>query len=346
MKKLTLLKSMLLLCALVAGSGSVWAADVTVAHGAFAKTSVEAGWTSTGTGTNTTGCIIVGKDEAITSPVLNLTLYSKITITIKARRYGTLSGSKAVIQAFITESVKGTTEATSTSVANRDVIELTPTDEMTAVQIVFTCTNATKAGGASGGNGAGIGEITIKGTPKTSGTIKPGANYSTLTSAVGLDFTDLDLKAYIATEVAAGSVNMTQVNKVPAGTGLVLVGTAGTSYNVPIITSGFDSTTGNQMAGSASEATAVAEDAGYILKSGIFQPATEGNLPPGKAYLAIAVSAHVLNLDFGNGETTSIEHLDATTPQADGQYYNLAGQRVAQPTKGLYIVNGKKVVIK
>ena len=32
--------------------------------------------------------------------------------------------------------------------------------------------------------------------------------------------------------------------------------------------------------------------------------------------------------------------------QTDGEFYNLAGQRVAQPTKGLYIVNGKKVVIK
>ena len=29
-----------------------------------------------------------------------------------------------------------------------------------------------------------------------------------------------------------------------------------------------------------------------------------------------------------------------------GEYYNLAGQRVAQPTKGLYIINGRKVVIK
>ena len=30
----------------------------------------------------------------------------------------------------------------------------------------------------------------------------------------------------------------------------------------------------------------------------------------------------------------------------DNSYYNLAGQRVAQPTKGLYIINGRKVVIK
>lgn len=30
----------------------------------------------------------------------------------------------------------------------------------------------------------------------------------------------------------------------------------------------------------------------------------------------------------------------------EGGGYNLAGQRVAQPTKGLYIVNGRKVVMK
>ena len=31
---------------------------------------------------------------------------------------------------------------------------------------------------------------------------------------------------------------------------------------------------------------------------------------------------------------------------ANSQYFNLAGQRVAQPTQGLYIVNGKKVIVK
>ena len=30
----------------------------------------------------------------------------------------------------------------------------------------------------------------------------------------------------------------------------------------------------------------------------------------------------------------------------NGTYYNLAGQRVNNPTKGLYIVNGKKVIVK
>ena len=30
--------------------------------------------------------------------------------------------------------------------------------------------------------------------------------------------------------------------------------------------------------------------------------------------------------------------------QADNKFYNVAGQRVAQPAKGLYIVNGRKVL--
>ena len=44
------------------------------------------------------------------------------------------------------------------------------------------------------------------------------------------------------------------------------------------------------------------------------------------------------------GETTGINEVKATKV-AEG-FFNLAGQRVAQPTKGLYIVNGKKVIMK
>ena len=50
---------------------------------------------------------------------------------------------------------------------------------------------------------------------------------------------------------------------------------------------------------------------------------------------------------FFDGETTDIESIaNSQEPMANSQYYNLAGQCVAQPTKGLYIVNGRKVAIK
>ena len=45
------------------------------------------------------------------------------------------------------------------------------------------------------------------------------------------------------------------------------------------------------------------------------------------------------------GGTTGIQNVNRETI-TNNRYYNLAGQRVAQPTKGMYIVNGKKVIIK
>jgi hypothetical protein len=48
------------------------------------------------------------------------------------------------------------------------------------------------------------------------------------------------------------------------------------------------------------------------------------------------------------GETTGISEVRDSGFKVQGSevFYNLAGQRVSQPTKGLYIVNGRKVVIK
>ena len=176
--------------------------------------------------------------------------------------------------------------------------------------------------------------------------ITPAKTYTTLTSAYSLNFTDVSgLKAYIATEVSEGNVQMTQVNKVPAGTGLVLKAmTPGDPVSVPVFDgAGADDVSLNKMQGSAIETTVVAENGGYILKDGVFQPATDGSLPVGKAYLNIAVSAPVLMLNFG--DVTGINEVQGSGFKANG-YYDLQGRKVAQPSKGLYIVNGKKVVIK
>ena len=61
---------------------------------------------------------------------------------------------------------------------------------------------------------------------------------------------------------------------------------------------------------------------------------------------AATPTARSLSFDIDEeGGTTSINTVQGSGVMVNG-YYNLAGQRVAQPTKGLYIVNGKKVVIK
>ena len=63
-----------------------------------------------------------------------------------------------------------------------------------------------------------------------------------------------------------------------------------------------------------------------------------------RAYLNVpAEGAPFFGLNFDD-ETTGIRNIERTIN--DNQYYTLDGRRVAEPTKGLYIVNGKKVVIK
>jgi hypothetical protein len=46
------------------------------------------------------------------------------------------------------------------------------------------------------------------------------------------------------------------------------------------------------------------------------------------------------------GETTGIKSLTPVLSEGEGAVYDLQGRKVAQPTKGLYIVNGRKVVVK
>ena len=58
----------------------------------------------------------------------------------------------------------------------------------------------------------------------------------------------------------------------------------------------------------------------------------------------VTTSARELGIGFGD-DVTAINKVEAKKVE-NRVFFNLAGQQVAQPTKGLYIVNGRKVVIK
>ena len=64
-----------------------------------------------------------------------------------------------------------------------------------------------------------------------------------------------------------------------------------------------------------------------------------------RAYLTTVSGAGAREITFEN-ETTGLTDVSSKTSDGRGECFNLAGQRVALPTKGLYIVNGRKVVIK
>jgi hypothetical protein len=183
------------------------------------------------------------------------------------------------------------------------------------------------------------GDATVTATIPTSG-------YGTIASAYALDCANLPagLKAYKVTGLTAETVTLEEVNvAVAANTGLILNGTAG-AYNIPVAATGTDISTTNKLK-AAVTATAIDANKAYILQGGLFHLVTAAStIPAGKAYLLasdITGGARSLNFTF---DATAIKAVEGEAQ--NGEFYNVAGQRVAQPTKGLYIVNGKKVVVK
>ena len=128
------------------------------------------------------------------------------------------------------------------------------------------------------------------------------------------------------------------------------------TYSIPVITS--SDTPQGDLTGSATEATPHDAYSGYTLYiltkdngKAQFNPCTSGDIGAGKAFLKVDTSttgtseAKALNVVI-NDESTGIQTVQDTELKVSGEYYNLNGQRVSNPTKGLYIVNGKKVLVK
>lgn len=90
----------------------------------------------------------------------------------------------------------------------------------------------------------------------------------------------------------------------------------------------------------------------YVLSSNKLYKVDVANTVTVGAYKAyVDVDAITPSLSRGNifidfNEPTGVSEMKVVKTIENQEVYNLAGQRVAQPTKGLYIVNGKKVVIK
>ena len=175
-------------------------------------------------------------------------------------------------------------------------------------------------------------------------------NATTFSSKYALDFTSTTAKAYVAKSIAGGKVTLQQVTgTVAANTGLVLKleGTDDLTEEIPVVAEGTAYEDNLLVAVSAD--TQVEE--GYVLSIQgpelVFAPigTAKPTVEAGHAYLKAVGGgeAKALTIDFGTA--TGISSVKSEN-KANGQFFNLAGQRVAQPTKGLYIVNGNKVIIK
>lgn len=174
----------------------------------------------------------------------------------------------------------------------------------------------------------------------------------TYVSEAPLDFSGVaNLSAYIVTGHSGNAITTTKMTStVPANTPLLLSGAEG-DYNIPVAGSSSTDVSANKL--KAGTGAVVASESGktkYVLSvsggKAAFKKinATDATVPVGKAYLQFdeTIEAPVFDLD---GEATGIKAVENNNVE-NNKFYNLAGQQVTQPTKGLYIVNGKKVIIK
>ena len=157
--------------------------------------------------------------------------------------------------------------------------------------------------------------------------------------------------AYKVSNVGATSVTLTEITEAPANTPVILNGAAGT-YALDIIASAAE-VTGNKLEVSDGSITTTDGTTVYALASkgepavvGFYKVKAGVKVPAGKCYLSVALTSAPDFLGFGGDDTTGIDMVKGEGFKVNGEFYNLNGQRVAQPMKGLYIVNGKKVIIK
>ena len=186
--------------------------------------------------------------------------------------------------------------------------------------------------------------------PPVAAEINATYEWATFCSSAPLDFTGTGVDAYIVTGFEGDAVVKTQVYKVPANTGLLL---NGATDNIPVYGGeDFDDVSANQMVAvtTAETISAVSGKTRYVLADeggkAMFLSigATDADVPAGKAYLEIdGDGARALNLD---GETTAIQSIDNGQLTKDNVIYDLSGRRVENPTKGIFIMNGKKFVVK
>ncbi len=189
------------------------------------------------------------------------------------------------------------------------------------------------------------------------------------------------LKAYVNNRsgVKDGKLSLKEVTgTIPAGMGYILQGTHNTEYTLTLTDASHTNlnteanpryadvnycfrpvVTDYALAASVTESSNTWNH--YILvKDGesmvMNQSSGSGTLAAGKAYFSIrsdqittttTSEARGFTLDFGNGgSTTAIQSVTPSRDADNAPYYDLQGRRMAQPAKGIYIKNGKKVIVK
>ncbi len=170
------------------------------------------------------------------------------------------------------------------------------------------------------------------------------ANWATYWLTDGVDFTsNSDIAAYKVTTVKESTVELSLVTGGVAGDIVIVAGLEGV-YKVNVDPNATP-VTGNLLKVSAEDVVSNGNYYGLKLYEGVlgfYRTAAGNEVPAGKGYLVIGGNnkpVYGLELDAAGIES-------ATVNSGDGKFYNLQGMEVSHPVRGIYIHNGKKIVVK
>lgn len=256
-------------------------------------------------------------------------------VTLDVKMIGGSNASTITVQGSADGEQFTDVQELSISGAQNDVLNLETSNAFAAdyryVRLVFTK-----------GSNVGVGGITINLVKKSIS----DAGYATYYSPYALDFTDSGLTAYVAIQ-EGNNVKFSKVTTVPANTGVLLKGETG-DYTINVVEGGAAGAMQNLFQGVLVDTEK--EDPIYVLLNGDagvgFYKTTQGfTVGAHTAYLPATAGGNGARSFIAIDEATAIESIAAET-MTNGEVYNLQGQRVVKAQKGLYIINGKKVVIK
>lgn len=174
-----------------------------------------------------------------------------------------------------------------------------------------------------------------------------GSGYTSICSTADLDFSAVEgLTAYVVSEANGEKAKLAKIENAPAGTGVILKGEPNTTYEIPTGAASAPET--NQLVGVTKVTPLAGDGSQFFLVGGKFvKAASKSVVPAGKAYLVASAGAKafdVLDIEFDDDEATAIKNVE--NEQFEGVIYNLNGVRVDNPTKGVYVKDGKKFVVK
>ena len=168
------------------------------------------------------------------------------------------------------------------------------------------------------------------------------------------------LQAYVVTGLTEDGVSVEAIDYIPEGVGVLLKRTKEIAEPIKAKPyTGAETETPDNLLSGTTEGTAVGSETGnvYVLYNDGFTRATKGTIPAHRAYLVLAAETEAEGrLSIFEDETTALKLVNSEERIVNSEVYDLQGRKVnhsslftsgkATLKKGLYILNGKKQVIK